>query len=102
MPTIGASREEHRSTRSDGVRGLASDLQRKQQMRLEVRTCRVDVEVGERYVAGTRSGDQHVVNGRQQLVEEPPEPLEVRRVEGGDAAVNLETRELHTFEGRGQ
>jgi hypothetical protein len=41
-----------------------------------------EVEFRQRRVVGTGAGDQHVVDRRGQLVEEPPEPFEVGGVEG--------------------
>ena len=51
--------------RADLARGLASDLQREQEMGLQVAPRLVDVELGERHgvVAGT--GDQDVVDRRR-------------------------------------
>ena len=65
-------------------------------MRLQVATRLIDVELGERHVVGTGTGDEHVVDRGRQLVEEPAEPVEVGGVEGGDAAVDLEAGTLHT------
>src|SRR5215472_3506555 len=59
-------------------------------MGLDVAACRVEAELGQRRVAGTGAGDQQVVDGRGQRVEEPPEPVEVGGVEGGDAGPELE------------
>ena len=71
------------------ARGLPSDLQRQQEMGVDVAACLFDVELRERRV-GTRARDQHVVDRRGQLVEESPEPFEVGGVEGGDAGSELE------------
>jgi len=38
-----------------------------------------------------------VVDRRSQFVEESAEPVEVGRVEGGDAAIDLETGALHAL-----
>ena len=46
---------------------------------------RFDVEFRQRRVVGTGASDQHVVDGRRQLVEEPPEPFEVGGIEGRGA-----------------
>ena len=51
---------------------------------------RVEVELSQRRVRGPGDGDQQVVDGRGQRVEEPPEPVEVGGVEGGDAGPELE------------
>jgi hypothetical protein len=59
-------------------------------MGVDVAACRVEVEVGQRRVVGTGAGDQQVVDGRGQRVEEPLEPVEVGGVEGGDAGPELE------------
>jgi hypothetical protein len=49
-----------------------------------------DVELRQRRVVGTGARDQHVIDRRGQLVEEPPELFEVGRVEGRDAGPELE------------
>ena len=54
-------------------------------MGVDVAACRVEIELGQRRVIGTGAGDQHVVDRRGQRVEEPPEPVEVGGIEGGDA-----------------
>src|SRR5215813_10549129 len=59
-------------------------------MGVEVAAGRVEVEPGQRRVAGTGAGDQQVVDGRGQRVEEPPEPAGIGSVEGGDAGPELE------------
>ena len=97
MPTVGAPREEQRSTWADRVDSPASDLQGEQQVRIQVASRFVDVEVGERQVVGAWTGDQHVIDGRRQLVEKPLKPVEVGRVEGGDAALDVESGALHTL-----
>lgn len=66
-------------------------------MRLQLPTRQRDVELGERQVARTWTGDQYVVDRRSQFVEESAEPVEVGRVEGGDAAIDLETGALHAL-----
>ena len=58
-------------------------------MGVDVAACRVEVELGQRRVVGTRTCDQQVVDGRGQRVEEPLEPVEVCGVEGGDAGPEL-------------
>jgi hypothetical protein len=95
VATVGATREQQRATRTDLARGLASDLQREQEMRLQIATRLVDIELDERHVVRAGTGDQHVVDRSPQLVEEPGEPVEVRRVECGDAAFDLEAGALH-------
>src|SRR4051812_380174 len=63
-------------------------------MHLQVATRLVDVELGQRYVVGTGTGDEHVVDPSRQLVEEPAEPAEIGGVESGDAAAELEAGPL--------
>jgi hypothetical protein len=41
-----------------------------------------EVDLGQARVVGPAGGDQHVVDRRRQLGEEPLQALEVRRVEG--------------------
>ena len=82
--------EQKGAWRADLARGIQGDLQRQQEMGVDVAACRVEVELGQRRVVGTRTGDQQVVDGRGQRVEEPPEPVEVGGVEGGDAGPELE------------
>src|SRR6516164_3217122 len=57
-------------------------------MGVDVAACCVEVELGQRR-ALTRAGNQQVVDGRGQRVEEPLEPVEVGDVEGGDAGPEL-------------
>jgi hypothetical protein len=47
------------------------------------------VELRQRRIIGTRAGDQDVVDRCGQLVEEPPEPVEIDRIERGDAGAEL-------------
>jgi hypothetical protein len=54
-------------------------------MGLDVAARLFDVEFRQRRVVGTGASDQHVVDGRRQLVEEPPEPFEVGGIEGRGA-----------------
>src|SRR6516164_1675447 len=58
-------------------------------MGVDVAACCVEVELGQRR-ALTRAGNQQVVDGRGQRVEEPLEPVEVGGVECGDAGPELE------------
>jgi hypothetical protein len=67
-----------------------TSLQRQQQVGVDVAACLLEVELGQRRVAGAGAGDQQVVDGRGQRVEEPLEPVEVGGVEGGDAGPELE------------
>ena len=53
------------------------------------RRAGVEVEVLQRRVVGAGAGDQHVVDRPGQLVEEPPEAVEVGGVERGDAGAEL-------------
>jgi hypothetical protein len=69
---------------------VPGDLQRQQEVGIDVAACRVEVELGQRRVAGAGAGDQQVVDGRGQRVEEPLEPVEVGGVEGGDAGPEFE------------
>ena len=85
----GTAHEEQRPSRAHRVRRVASDLDRQQQMGLDVAACRVEVELRERRVVRTGTGDEHVVDRRRQLVEERSEPFEVRGVEGRDARADL-------------
>ena len=66
-------------------------------MRLQFATRSVDVEPGARHVAGTWTADEHVVDRRRQLVEEPAEPDEVGGVESGNTAFELEAGALHAL-----
>ena len=59
-------------------------------MGVDIAARRVEVELSQLRVVGTRTGDQQVVDGCWQRVEEPPEPAEVRGIEGGDAGPELE------------
>ena len=69
---------------------VARDLHRQQQVRLDVAACLVEVELGQRRVVGARARHQDVVDLPPQLAEEPVEAVEVRGVERGDAAADLE------------
>src|SRR5690242_1277240 len=51
-------------------------------MGLDVAARFFDVEFRQGRVVRTGAGDQHVIDRRGQLVEEPPEPFEVGGVEG--------------------
>ena len=81
----GAAHEEQGSSRADLARGGSSHLDRQQEMGVHVAARLVDVELRQRRVVGTGARDQHVIDRRGQLVEEPAEPVEVGGVEGGDA-----------------
>ena len=59
-------------------------------MRVDVPAGLDEVELCQRRVVGPGARDQHVVDRRGQLVEEPPESFEVGRVECGDAGPELE------------
>src|SRR6516225_10252395 len=59
-------------------------------MSVDVAARRVEVELGQPRVVGAGAGDQQVVDGRGQRVEELLEPVEVGGVEGGDAGPELE------------
>ena len=67
------------------ARRVPGDLDRQEEMGFDVAAGRVEVEVRQRRVVGTGPRDEHVVDRRGQLVEERPEPVEVRGVEGRDA-----------------
>jgi hypothetical protein len=86
--------EEQCPSRANLAGGVPSDLQRQQEMRVDVAASLLDVELRKRRVVGTGARDQHVVNRRVQLVEEPLEPVEVGGVEGGDAGPELEADAL--------
>src|SRR5215468_8431971 len=89
-PAAGAADEQQGASRAYLGRGVPGGLQRQQEMSVDVAACRVEVELGRRRVVATEAGDQQVVDGRGQRVEEPPEPVEVGGVEGGDAGPELE------------
>jgi hypothetical protein len=76
--------------RADLARGVPGDLQRQQQMGLDVAAGRLQVEGGQGRVVGAGAGDQQVVYRGSQGVEEPLEPVEVGGVEGGDAGPELQ------------
>ena len=63
----------------------SGDPKRQPQMPVDVTARLVEVHARERRVVGTAGGDQHVVDRRRQLVEEPVEPVEVGGVEGRTA-----------------
>src|SRR5271165_7631314 len=86
----GAAREQQGASRADLARGVPGDLQRQQEVGVDVAACRVEVELGQRRVVGAGAGDQQVVYGGGQCVEEPLEPVEVGGVEGGDAGLEFE------------
>ena len=81
-PAAGAAHEEQGSARANSADGVARDLKRQQEMRLDVAACLLHVELGKRRVIRARTGDQHVVDRRTQLAEESSELLEIRGVEG--------------------
>jgi hypothetical protein len=64
------------------LRGVSSYLYRQQEMGLDVAARLFDVEFRQGRIVRTGAGDQHVVDRRGQLVEEPSEPFEVGGVEG--------------------
>ena len=70
MPTVGAPGEEQGAALGGPCHSAASDLQGEQEMGFQVTARFVDVEVGERQGVGAWGGDQHVIDGRRQLVEE--------------------------------
>ena len=88
----GAAHEQQGPSGADLARGVLSDLQRQQEMGVDVAACRGEVELGQRRVVGTGAGDQQVVDGRGQRVEEPLKPVEVGGVEGGDARPRAQGR----------
>jgi hypothetical protein len=55
------------------------------QVGVEIAVRLLAVEVGQGRVVGAGAGDQHVVDRRGQLVEEPLEPVEVGGIEGHGA-----------------
>ena len=58
----------------------------------------LEVDVDQARVIRPAGGDHHVVDQRRQLVEEPLETVEIRRVEGGTAQrVELERRVLEAL-----
>ena len=74
-----AAHEKKGSSWANLTDGVPGDLQRQQDMGIQVATCLIDVELCQGRVAGAGAGDQHVVDRRGQLVEELPEPIEVGR-----------------------
>jgi hypothetical protein len=68
--TAGGAHEKERPSRANFARGVPSDLQRQQEMGIDVATCFFDVELRRRRVVGTGARNQHVVDRRGQLVEE--------------------------------
>ena len=86
-----ATGEEKCPSRANLARGVSGDLEREEEMRVDAAAGRVEVELGERRMVGTRARDQHVVDRRRQFFEEPLEPVEVGGVEGRDAGPELET-----------
>src|SRR5262249_31784872 len=68
--TTDAAYEQQGSSRADPARGVPGDLQRQQEMGVDFAAGRVEVEPGQRRVAGTGAGDQQVVDRRGQRIEE--------------------------------
>ena len=66
-------------------------------MRLQVAPRLIDVELGQWHGAVDWPAHQDVVDRRRQRGEEPPEPVEVGRVEGSDAPVEPEAGTLHAL-----
>ena len=64
-------------------------------MRVQLSTCVVHVELRQRHAVRTWDRDQYVIQLGRNLREEPSKPIEVRRVERGDACLELETRAMH-------
>ena len=89
--TTRAAQEEQGPSRANLARCVSGDLQRQQDLGFDVAAGVFEVELREMRVAGTRAGDEHVVNRRGQLVEEPSESVEVGGVEGRDAGPELKT-----------
>jgi hypothetical protein len=54
------------------------------------------IELLQRRIVRPGACDQHVIDGRRQLVEEPFQPVEIRCVEGGYAGPKLITHALET------
>ena len=94
MAGAGAADEQQRPTRANLVGRVAGDLQRQQDVGLQVATCGVEVKLRQRSVVGTGARDQNVVDRPGQLVEELPEALEIGGVKGGDAGPELEADAL--------
>ena len=101
-PTAGAAHEEQCPSRAHLARRVAGDLDRQQEMRLDVAARLVEVELGQRRVVGAGPRDQHVVDRRRQLAEEPLEPVEVGGVECRRAArAQLRSRRARGARDRG-
>ena len=93
----GAAHEEQGPTRTNPVCGVPSDLQRQQQMSLDVAARLCNVQLHQRRVVRTRVRHPHVVDRRRQLVEECAEPFEVGGVEGGSLGAELGADAVQTI-----
>jgi hypothetical protein len=91
-----ATREEQCPSWANSAPSIPGDLQREQELRVDIAACRFDIEVRERRVVRSGTRNQHVVDRCRHLVEEPLEPVEVRGVEGGDAGPELEAGPVDT------
>ena len=84
-PAAGAAHEEQAAAGAHLPPRVPGDLDRQQEMGLDVPARLLDLELSQGRVVGTGAGDQHVVHRARQLVEEPDEPGEVGGVERRDA-----------------
>ena len=96
----GAAHEEQAPSRANLARGVPGDLQRQQQMRVDVAACLFDVELRQRRVVGTGSRHQHMIDRRGQLVEESLELFEGGGVEGGGTHPELAADALQAIGSR--
>lgn len=58
VAAAGAAREQQAASGADLGRGVLSDLQRQQQVGVDVAACRVEVEFGQWRAVGAGAGDQ--------------------------------------------
>jgi hypothetical protein len=58
-------------------------------MGLDIAADLCEIELGQRRVVGAGARDQHVIDRRAQLAEEPLQPVEVGGVEGGHRRLEL-------------
>jgi hypothetical protein len=66
-------------------------------MSVQLPTCVIHIELRQRHAVRTRDRDEYVIDLGRNLREEPPQPIEVRRVERGDAGCELEAGAMHAL-----
>ena len=96
IASIDTPREDQRARRTHRPNGRMGNLERQEQMSIEVATDSFDVEHRASRIGGSRARHEDVID-RRELIEEPPESIEVGSVEGGDAGAQFEAYAIDTL-----